>query len=437
MQQLSRKTPAWLALLMCAPVLAGGAAVLGAPGVISTALAQPAMPPAFVQYITIKREPVPLTRDLPGRIAAVRTAEVRPRVSGIIEDRVFQQGSIVKEGDVLYRIDPTLFRVAVASAKANLERAKAARILAKQKADRQQELQKRNVSSAQEYDVAVANLAQAEAEVAAAQAGLDQANVNLDYTEVRAPITGRIGRALVTEGALVSVGGVQPLAIIQQLDPVYADFTQSSTEVRQLRQELEAGSVAGVKKDEASVELLFDDGEPYGHKGRLLFSEASVDQTTGQITLRAEFPNPTDELLPGLYVRVRIEQARIDSAIAIPQQAVTRDAAGTPQVYVIGEGDVATLRPIELGPVTGDRWLVRSGLNEGDRVIVEGFQKMMPGGKIIPQPWKGPVAARQAAADAAPASGQAAGQQPGKDAGKDAAKPADKPAAGAPAKKGD
>lgn len=407
MRNFNRKIPAWFARAFSTPVAAGGVAATLAFGLVTAACAQPAMPPAVVQVITVKQEQVPLTRDLPGRIAAVRTAEVRPRVSGILLDRVFQQGTIVKEGDVLYRIDPTLYRVAVASAKANLERAKSVRLLSQQKAERQKELQRRNVSSAQEYEVAVANLAQAEAEVAAAQAGLDLANVNLTYTEVRAPITGRIGRALVTEGALVSVGEIRPLAIIQQLDPVYADFTQSSTEVRRLRQGLKAGNIARVKNDEATVELLFDDGEPYPQKGRLLFSEASVDATTGQITLRAEFPNPRNELLPGLYVRVRIEQGRLEQAIAIPQQAIMRDASGVAQVYIVGEGDVAQLRQIEVGQTTGDRWLVRGGLQVGDRVIVAGFQKMAPGGKIVPQPWKGPVGSTPAAAPAAAANGSA------------------------------
>ncbi len=398
MRNSSRKAPAWFAMALSAPVAAAGFSTVALLGLPTVAFAQHAMPPAVVQVMTISREAVPLTRDLPGRIAAVRTAEVRPRVSGILQERVFQQGTIVKAGDVLYRIDPTLFRVAVASAKANLERAKAARVLAQQKADRQKELQKRNVSSAQEFDVAVANLAQAEAEVAAAQAGLDQATVNLDYTEVRAPISGRIGRALVTEGALVTTGEIRPLAVIQQLDPVYADFTQSSTEVRRLRQDLAAGNIARVTPDAAAVQLLFDDGESYAHKGKLLFSEASVDATTGQITLRAEFPNPKNELLPGLYVRVRIEQGRVDQAIAIPQQAVMRDASGAAQVYVLGEGDVAQTRQIELGQVTGDRWLVRGGLQPGDRIIVEGFQKMAPGAKVVPQPWGGPVGAKSATA---------------------------------------
>lgn len=404
MRHVSRKAPAWFAMALSAPLAVAGLSAATLLAMPATARAQPAMPPAVVQVITIKREAVPLTRDLPGRIAAVRTAQVRPRVSGILEERVFQQGTIVKEGDLLYRIDPTLFRVAVASAKANLERAKAARVLTQQRADRQKELQKRNVSSAQEYDVAVANLAQAEAEVAAAQAGLDQANVNLDYTEVRAPITGRIGRALVTEGALVTTSEVRPLAIIQQLDPVYADFTQSSTEVRRLRQDLATGAIARVSDGAPAVQLLFDDGEKYDLKGKLLFSEASVDETTGQITLRAEFPNPKNELLPGLYVRVRLEQGRVNEAIAVPQQAVMRDAGGAAQVYVIGEGDVAQVRQIELGQVTGDRWLVRSGLQPGDRVIVEGFQKMAPGGKVVPQPWGGPVGVKaEAAPSAAPA----------------------------------
>ena len=259
-----------------------------------------AFPPSAVGVITTVAEPLPITNELPGRIAPTQIAEVRPRVSGIITQRVFEQGSMVKEGDLLYQIDPEVFKVQVASAEATLARAKAQRMQASQLADRQRELKKSNVTSTQQVEDAVANLAIADADVASADAGLASAKLNLQYASVTAPISGRIGRALITEGALVSGTGTDILATIQQLDPVYADFTQPAADLIKLRKALESGGILSPKGD-APVRLVMDDGSIYEHTGKLLFSEATVDATTGQVTLRGQFPNPDGDLLPGRF----------------------------------------------------------------------------------------------------------------------------------------
>jgi membrane fusion protein (multidrug efflux system) len=346
------------------------------------------MPPVAVSTVTARAEAIPVVNELPGRIAPTSMAEVRPRVSGLIIERVFEQGSLVQAGDVLYRIDPAPFRVQVESAEATLRRAEAAQVQARQQADRQRELRERNVASAQQLDNAVAVLAQADADVAAARAGLAAAQLDLQYTEVKAPISGRIGRALITEGALVSPSSNEVLATIRQLDPVYADFTQSANQLMQLRRALESGALKAAGPDGAAVRLLFDDGSAYSHGGRLLFSEATVDETTGQVTLRCEFPNPDNVLLPGMYVRVVIEQATRPNAIAVPQQAVQRDTAGRAQLYIVGDGGVVELRSVTAGDVTGDRWVIEEGLRPGELVVVEGFQKIRPGAKVAPQPWQ-------------------------------------------------
>ncbi|MBN9075758.1 MAG: efflux transporter periplasmic adaptor subunit [Rhizobiales bacterium 65-79] len=348
----------------------------------------PAAPPPAVSIVQVKAEPVPIVSDLPGRIAPTRIAEVRPRVTGIVVKRVFEQGSLVKEGDVLYQIDPAPFRVQVESAQATQQRALAAQNLARQQADRQKELRQRNISSAQDLDTALAQLAQADADVAAARAGLDAAKLNLQYSDVRAPISGRIGRALITEGALVNANGTENLATIQQLDPVYADFTQPSAQMRQLRKALKDGLLKGPAEGQATVKLLFDDGSEYPRPGRLLFSESTVDETTGQITMRAEFPNPDGDLLPGMYVRVLIEQAVDQAALTVPEQAVQRDSSGKALLYVVGEDNVAQMRPVTVGRTTGQQVVITGGLKSGERVVVEGFQKIHPGAKVEPADWK-------------------------------------------------
>lgn len=376
------------------------AGALAAAPVAAQAQAPANLPPTSVSVLELVPEPLPVINELPGRISATRLAEVRPRVAGIVMERVFTQGSLVKAGDVLYRIDPAQFRVRVASAEATLARAKAAQMNSQVQLQRQQQLRERNVNTGIEMDNAITTAAQADADVAVAQASLAEAKLNLDYTEVRAPITGTIGRATVTEGALVSAQQ-DVMATIQQLDPVYADFTQSSGELRRLKLQMASGQLVASNATEARVNLYFDDGTQYKHPGRLLFSEASVDQTTGQVTLRGEFPNPEGELLPGLYVRIRIEQAVREKAIAIPQMAVQRDALGNAQVYVVKEDSTAELRTVKLGQTIGSRWLVDEGLNPGEKLVVVGAQKLFPKAKVAPQPWMPGEQPAAAPADAA------------------------------------
>ncbi|MGH6761141.1 MAG: efflux RND transporter periplasmic adaptor subunit [Phyllobacterium sp.] len=365
-----------------------------------------ARPPSAVSIIEVAKEPIPITNELPGRIAPTRIAEVRPRVTGIVVERVFEQGSFVKQGDVLYRIDAAQFQVQVQSAEATLLRAKSVQLQARQQADRQNALSAGKFASAQQLDNAVAALAQADADVAAAEANLAAARLNLEYAEVKAPISGRIGRAMITEGALVSANSTENLATIQQLDPVYADFTQSSNELIKLRKALAAGQIASVGKGEARVRLKLDDGSDYKHGGRLLFSEAAVDETTGQVTLRGEFPNPDGDLLPGMYVRVLIEQGIQENALAIPQQAVQRDTGGNAQVYVVNDKSEAELRTIRAGRLVGERIIVEDGLAAGDKIIVEGFQKIRPGAPVAPAAWEKETA-QSIEGDGAPAAAPA------------------------------
>ncbi|WP_018013288.1 efflux RND transporter periplasmic adaptor subunit [Sinorhizobium medicae] len=348
--------------------------------------AAPAPPQSPVAVFTTKAEPLPITNELPGRITATRIAEVRPRISGIVVERVFEQGTMVKEGDVLYRIDPAPFQVKVDSAEATLKRAKSLVDQARRTADRQSRLKEAQVTAVQQYDDAIATLAQAEADVGIAEAGLAEARLNLQYTNVTAPISGRIGRALITEGALVNTNDTQNLATIQQLDPIYADFTQSATDLIRLRKALKDGKWMS-SKNEAEVQLILDDGTPYALKGKLLFSEAAVDATTGQVTLRGEFPNPNNDLLPGMYVRVQIQQGLEEDAITVPQQAVQRDNAGQSQVYVVTADNKVEFRNVTLGRIVSQRWQVTSGLKPGEKVVVEGFQKIGPGAPVQPSDW--------------------------------------------------
>lgn len=344
------------------------------------------MPPTPVGIIELQARPLPVVNELPGRVSATRIAEVRPRVGGIVLERVFEQGSFVRQGDVLYRIDPAQYAVAVASAEATLARAQANQMNARDQLSRAEQLSERRVTSGVDLENAITGLAVADAEVAIAQAALDQAQLNLDYTEVTAPISGIIGRATVTEGALVSAQ-TDIMATIQQLDPIYVDFTQSSSEVLQLRRAMQAGQLVATAPGEARVRLIYDDGTIYEHPGKLLFSEATVDPLTGQVTMRGEFPNPDDDLLPGLYVRISIEQAVQEHALAIPQMAVQRDQQGTAYVYIINDENQAERRDVRLGRTHGPRWLVLSGLQEGERVVAEGAQKLYPGAEVAPENW--------------------------------------------------
>ena len=344
-------------------------------------------PPPVVGVLKIKAQPVPVTNELPGRVAATRISEVRARVSGILQERVFEQGSLVRQGDVLYRIDPKLFQVRVASAKAALQKAKAVQANAKQQLERQRLLRARHVASAVDFDTASVNLAQADADVATQQAALDEAQINLDYTQIRAPITGIIGGALATEGTLVTAEGASNLALIQQIDPVYADFTQSAQDLLALKRAVSEGKLQDPAPGQASVELVFDGGKTYSRRGKLLFSNANVDPNTGQVTLRAEFPNPDGDLLPGMYVRIRIEQAVQKSGITIPQRAVTRDTEGNAQIFAVASDQTAQVRKITLGASIGSEWIVLSGLKDGETIVVDGIQKVTPGGKLVAEPW--------------------------------------------------
>ncbi len=278
------------------------------------------------------------------------------------------------------------------SAQATLARAKAVQLQAKQSADRQEQLRRSNVSSVQNLESAVALLAQADADVAAAEAGLKEARLNLQYANVTAPISGQIGRALITEGALVSANSPENLATIQQLDPIYADFTQPAADLIRLRQALQDGKLM-TGPNEAQVNLLLDDGSRYPMPGRLLFSEAAVDQTTGQVTLRGEFPNPNGDLLPGMYVRVQIEQGVERSALAVPQQSIQRDAGGKASVLIVNGENKVEQRTVTVGRIIGDRVVIAQGLAAGDRVVAEGFQKTAPGATVQPEPWVARVAA--------------------------------------------
>jgi membrane fusion protein (multidrug efflux system) len=384
------------------------------------AAAPKAPPPSAVGVVTLQAETLPITSDLPGRIAPTRLAEVRPRVSGIIVERVFEQGSLVKQGDVLYRIDRAPFQVQVDSAEATLRRAEAAQLQARQTADRQTQLNKSNVASRQEYDAAISGLAQADADVAIARASLAQSQLSLQYADVTAPISGRIGRALITEGALVSSSGSENLATIQQLDPIYADFTQPASDLIRLRRALQDGKLM-TGPNEAKAHLVLDDGSQYPEVGRLLFSEAAVDETTGQVTLRGEFPNKNGDLLPGMYVRVQIEEGLEREAIAVPQQAIQRDSGGQASVLLVGAEDKVEQRRVTVGRAIGERWVVSQGLKAGDRVIADGFQKTAPGAIVKPQPWQ--PASETAAADKLAEDKAAAETAPADNA--DAGKPAE------------
>lgn len=352
------------------------------------AFAQPAMPPAPVGIVTVRAETLPVVNELPGRIVPTRIAEVRPRISGIVVERVFTQGTVVEAGDVLYRIDPQPFRVQVASAEATLQRARAVQLNARQTADRTTRLQARNVVSDQQRDDSIGALAQADADVALAEANLAQARLSLDYSEVKAPISGRIGRANITEGALVSPTDAESLARIQELDTVYADFTQSANDLLHLRRAFAAGALVTTGAAEPAARLRLTDGSDYAHVGALLFSEATVDETTGQVTMRAAFPNPDGDLLPGMYVRVAIEQAVQNDAIAVPRQAIQYDAGGQAQVYLVDAANTVERRVVRTGRLVGDRIVVEDGLSPGDRVVVEGFQKILPGAEVVPAEWK-------------------------------------------------
>ena len=360
-----------------------------------------APPPPAVGVLTVKAEPVAIDTELSGRLEAWRTAQVRARVAGVVGKRLFTEGSEVKAGQALFQIDDAPYRAALDSALAAQARAEANLAQAQANLARNEPLAAAKAISQTEWVATQTALKQAQADVATAKAAVTTARLNVDYAQVRAPISGTIGRALVTEGALVGQGEVTQLALIQQTDPMYVNFTQSAAEVLRLRRAVEAGQLGQGGGRGAEVRLVLDDGSEHPQPGRLLFSDLSVDATSGQVTLRAEVPNPKGTLLPGLFVRVRTAQAEAPRAMLLPQQAVTRGSAGD-TVMVVGEGNLPARRPVKIGGSRGASWVVLDGLKEGERVIVDGFQKMRPKSPVTPVPWT-PVAGAAAVA-AAPAS---------------------------------
>lgn len=343
----------------------------------------PAPPPPEAGYVVVQSQSVPLVIELPGRTAAFETSEVRPQVSGVIQARLFTEGSIVHQGQTLYRIDPSLYRAAVSQAQANLRSAEATREGAAARAARYKPLAAIQAVAQQDYTDAVATARQAAAAVAQNAAALETARINLRFTNVPAPITGRISRSLFTTGALVTSGQADALTTIQRLDPIFVDIQQSSSDLVALRQSLAKG---GTVASSATVRLNLEDGSPYAYAGRVQFAEEMVDPSTGAVTLRARFPNPQGLLLPGMYVRAKFSQATTRQGILVPQAGIARDPQGNATVMLIGPDNKPVSRKVVTAQTVGANWLVTSGLKPGDRVIVEGLGKVKPGKPIRPVP---------------------------------------------------
>jgi membrane fusion protein (multidrug efflux system) len=380
-------------------VRAGGALVLAALALAGCkGSAQKAAPagPVEVGVVTLEPRSVTLTRELPGRTSAYRVAEVRARVNGIVLKRLFVEGSDVREGQPLFTIDAAPYRATLEGAKAQLARAEAQLANAKLLASRYEDLVKDNAVSRQEYENALAALKASEADVAAGRAAVETAQINLGYTTVRSPVAGRIGRSAVTEGAYVQQAQATLLATVQQLDPVFVDLTQASADVLRLRRDLEEGKLQSAGKGQAKVKLVLEDGREYGQIGTLQFTDVTVDPSTGSIALRALFPNPKKDLLPGMFVRARLEEGVNPDALLVPQQAVSRDQKGLPFALVVGADNKVERRQISADRAVGDAWLVTAGLKRGEQVIVDGLQKVRPGAEVKAVP-AGAAAPKQAA----------------------------------------
>jgi len=377
-----RALQAGILLAALTPLLGGCDQPQSAAAAVSAPSAEP-----DVSIVTVKPQPRAIVRELPGRIAPVRVAEVRPRISGIVVERLFRQGSEVKAGDPLYRIDPRPFEVEVQATEAALTKAEATYERAVQQARRIGFLAKERAAPEIENEKAITAEKEAAADVEARKADRARARLSLDYATIRAPIDGVVGAAHLSEGALVVQNDSAVLATIHQLDPIYADFTQSVGELTRLRRAFESGDLERIAPDAIKVRLVLDDGSLYPIAGKLLFSEAKVDANTGQVTLRGEFANPRRDLLPGMYVRVRIEQGIDSDAIAVPQQAVQRNGGGGSEVFVVKDDNRVALQPIRVGTAQDGQWFVSEGLKAGDKVVVEGFQKFAPGDKVKPQAW--------------------------------------------------
>ncbi|ODV14072.1 MAG: efflux transporter periplasmic adaptor subunit [Thiobacillus sp. SCN 64-317] len=363
----------------------------------------PQMAPAEVAVVTMKQEKVSLTRELPGRTNAYLLSEVRPQVTGIVKQRLFTEGAQVKAGQPLYQLDDATYQANLASAKASLARARASLTQAELNARRSDELVRIDAVSRQDHDNATATLAQARADVAAAEAAVQSSTVTLNYARITSPIGGRIGKSSVTPGALVTANQAAALATVQQLDPVYVDLTQSASELLQLRKEVAAGKLT--RSGNVPVKILLEDGSLYKHEGKLDFADVSVDPGTGSYALRVTVPNPDNILMPGLYVRAIIGSGMRDHAILVPQQGIARDPKGNTSAMIVGKDGKVEARPVKVSRTIGDQWLVEDGLAAGDRVIVAGLQKIRPGAPV-----KAVEATDQAAPTQNPASGAAAAE---------------------------
>lgn len=357
--------------------------------------AAPAPQPPEVAVVTVRREAVPVTTELPGRTSAFLVAQVRARVDGIVLKREFREGGDVKAGQRLYQVDPAPYRATLDSALAALQKAQANLAAMTSQAERYQILIGGNGISRQEYDNAVAAQGQAAADVAAGKAAVQAARINLGYTGVVSPITGRIGTAQVTQGAYVQASGATLLATVQQIDPIYADLNQSSVEGLQLRRDMVSGKLKLNGPDQAQVSLTLEDGTAYPLAGALQFTDITVDPGTGSVTLRAVFPNPQHVLLPGMFVRARIDQGVDNTAMLVPQVGVTHNPQGQATALVVGPDNKVASRTIQAARTLGDMWVVQGGLNEGERVIVAGVQKVQPGMVVRPVEFQAKTASAQ------------------------------------------
>ena len=367
--------------------LAAGAALLAA-GCGHEQAAPPAPPPPEVSTVTLAPRQVTLTTELPGRTSPYLVAQIRPQVNGLIQARKFTEGTDVRQGSVLYRIDPAPYQAAYDQAAAALEVAKANLPALRSRAERMRGLAEARAAGQQQADDAEAALHQAEANVSAAKAALEAARVNLSYTPIKAPISGRIGRSAVTIGALVTAFQPTPLATVQQLDPIYVDVTQATAEVLRLQRAMARGQITHGESSR-SVKLLLEDGTPYGEAGRLEFRDVTVDPTTGSVALRMVFPNPDRVLLPGMYVRAVVEEGVVDDALLVPQQGITRDPKGNPVALVVKADGTVEQRSPTIDRAVGDAWLVTGGLQPGDRLIVESKGQVRPGQTVRPVPLPG------------------------------------------------
>jgi membrane fusion protein (multidrug efflux system) len=374
----------WTAALLALTIWLGGC---------DRGAGQHAAPPVpEVAVLTIEPQQVELTTELPGRTSPYLVAEIRPQVNGIIKKRLFKEGSDVKAGQLLYQIDPAPFQVAHDSAKASLGKAQANLPSVRLRAERHKELLVDRAVSKQDYDDAAAAMGQAKAEIAYWQAAVEAARINLGYTRVTAPISGRIGKSSVTDGALVTAYQPTSLATIQQLDPIYVDVSQSSAELLRLKRNLETGRLSNNGASAKKVRILLEDGTPYPLEGALQFRDITVDSTTGSFTLRIVVPNPKHLLLPGMFVRAVVQEGIAPQALLIPQQGVSRNPKGEPIALIVDEAGKVQQRLLTLNRAIGDKWLVSSGLKAGERLIVEGTMKVRPGATVKVVPWNSPKA---------------------------------------------